>query len=402
MPRPMDGLLVALGLLASACGHGAQEPQEEVSAKAPHPEITPYVEFLRESAGDPVAYVARLLDDRDLVILCERAHPEATQYELFAELLADERVGGRISAVFTELGGRNLQPELDEILLDRSLPEAEARQRLLRLYRDLTFWPTWDNTNFFDFLLEVRALNRSRPAGREVRVVLADVEFSWQGLDREGYQAFRAGLGGWDRAMAECIIDEVAAMEEGTKALVIMNYRHAFNDFVFDDGRKGNNVGRYLFEAFPGRVANVMLSSLAVQAGSTDEDVHLEPIQGGKWDAAFQLLGVEEAAFDFAGSPFGSDQFDYFPFRTQTVTYEDVFTGFIYYRPLAAHVFRSPVPGFLDEDYRPELRRRLEVAGIELSDEDLAELMAPSPTETRYDTLDAMEARIGQWLGDEG
>jgi hypothetical protein len=35
-------------------------------------------------------------------------------------------------------------------------------------------------------------------------------------------------------------------------------------------------------------------------------------LQDGKWDAAFAVLGYPSLGFDFQGSPFGSDEFDYF------------------------------------------------------------------------------------------
>lgn len=396
--------LLILSTLLGACGSGAPAPPRAPSdaGAAAAPEIEPYVDFLRSGVADPVDYVLGLFDDHDVVILCERAHPEATQYELIQDLVRDPRFTERVGLVFTEIGGRDLQPELDALLATPGLSPDEVSRRLIPIYRELSFHPLWKYVNFFEFLRSTYGLNQTLPPDRRVRVVFTDLSFRWEGMTEERYAAFRETLGGRDREMAERIVDvleeEAAREPEPVKALVIMNYRHAFGDFAFDDGRKGDNVGRHLFEAFPGRVANVMLNSMAVLAGSTDAEVRLEPIRGGRWDAAFRVAGVSEAGFDFQGSPFGRDRFDFFPFRTETVRYEDVFQGFVFFRPLAEHRYLSPVPGLLDEDFLPELLRRHEIAGSELSDAELEELLADEPTVETYDRPEAIEAMISRWI----
>ena len=69
-----------------------------------------------------------------------------------------------------------------------------------------------------------------------------------------------------------------------------MNYRHAFNDFAFSDGSKGDNVGRYLFEAYPGRVANVWFNSFGLLPGTTDRNPILAPIQEGRFTVRIRAL----------------------------------------------------------------------------------------------------------------
>jgi hypothetical protein len=206
--------------------------------------------------------------------------------------------------------------------------------------------------------------------------------------------------------MAEAIIEDVRKRDdEGggpTKALVIMNYRHAFNDFAFADGTRGDNVGRYLFEAFPGRVANVMLNNLALLPGTTDSAPVSEPIQKGKWDAAFRVAAIEEAGFDFAGSPFGEDPFDYFAFRPHSVRYEDVFDGFVFFRPLAEHRLKTGIPGMFDDGFDAEARRRFAITGRTVADADFEAMIANAaePLVERYDDTEKIEVMISGWLED--
>jgi hypothetical protein len=398
--------VLLLILCAAACGTGEGPPPGDLPS--PPPAIAPYVDHLRAGVEDPVDYVLDLFDSRDLVILCERWHPEATQYDFFWEVVSDPRFVDRVGRVFTELGSRNLQEDLDRLMASTDLDEAAVRAGLLPIYRDLVIHPGWDNTNFFEFLVRVHGLNRTLPAGQRVEVLFSDLELHWKEMSPEAFQEFRETvLPERDRRMADAIIDGVRAADAAgaglSKALVIMNFRHAFNDFTFEDGSRGDNVGRYLFEAFPGRVANVMLNAVALLPGTTDSEAVYEPLQKGKWDAAFRFAAIEEGAFDFAGTPFGQDGFDFFSFRPHSRTYEEVFTGFVFWRPLAEHRMVTGIPGLFD-GFAEEYRRRIEVVGSEVDEEALEAAMAASasPVSEGYGELQRLESMIAEWLEPEG
>lgn len=394
----------SLSILAAAVGVAAAGATGPPPTELSDP-LAPYVEFLTDGVQDPVDYVIGLFEDHDLVILCERWHPETTQYELFREVISDPRFAEQAGAVFTELGARNLQGDLDEIMATPDLDRAAVGRRLLPIFRDLGLHPFWDSTNFFEFLRGIYELNRGRPPERHVAVRLSDIPIDWSVMTTASYVRYREKtVANRDRLIAEKIIEDVRAMDreagEPAKALVIMNYRHAFNDFAFADGSKGDNVGRYLFEAFPGRVANVMLNSVGLLPGTTDFEAVTQPIQEGRWDAAFRSAGVEEAGFDFAGSPFGRDSFDYFPFRPHDATYEDVFDGFVFYRPLPEHRLVSGIPGLFDDGFEAEARRRFAVVGRAVADTDFMEMVAAAnePMVESYDELSRYEAVIDRWL----
>ena len=114
----------------------------------------------------------------------------------------------------------------------------------------------------------------------------------------------------------------ISTIESDTikKSLIIMNYRHAF--------LTRGNVGFYLNRKYPGNVANVMIN--------TPTPTRLfSPVQNGYWDVAIEQVTPVEYAFDFNGSPFGEDNFDYaFASRKFGLKYKDMFTGIIFYKSL--------------------------------------------------------------------
>jgi hypothetical protein len=164
--------------------------------------------------------------------------------------------------------------------------------------------------------------------------------------------------------MAEQILAKFEAIQNSSdprkKALVIMNYRHAFPHIEVTRGsrtKRFQNTAGFLMEARPDNVANVMLNSIRILPGSTDSKVSMSAIQNGKWDAAFAALGNPDVGFDFDSSPFGEDAFDYFPIPTGN-KYKDVFTGFVFYKPLQEHKCAMGIPGLFDGGFAIEMQRR--------------------------------------------
>jgi len=386
-----------------ACATG-DAPPEQV---AYDPTLRPYVDFLSQGHPTPADYVLGLFDDHDLVIVCERFHGETTQWDLLFELVRDERFSSRVGHVFTELGVSNLQPALDELMATPALDDGELKRRLLGIYRDLSFHPMWAKSNFFDFLARVYRLNRTLEPGHRIAIHFSDMPFEWEGMTAERYTSFQGTLDERDRVLARQVIDGFRTLETSgdprKKALVVMNFRHAFNDFVDDSGKRTENVGRYVFEAFPRRVANVMLNAVALLPGTTDAGPVVAATQEGRWDAAFAVLGDSELAFDFRGSPFGEDPFDYHFRYVGTAKYADVFDGFVFYKPLREHRHHYTVPGLFDETFLVEYPRRLAAAGrsvktAEEMPEYAAEFEARRPV--LYDDMEKLQAQIDRWLGE--
>jgi hypothetical protein len=319
------------------------------------PVIRPYVDFLRRQKTGPVDYIMRLFDEHDVVILCERMHPEWTQYELVERIIRDPRFVDRVGHVFTEIGTSSLRPYVVQMLLGEKLGD----EQVLHVYRNMA--DVWPNANFGELLRDVHALNVRLPPHRRVMVHPSGMPFEWEGMTAERYRAAQAALPDRDRVMAEQIIEAVRGLKGRTRALVIMNYRHAFRPFP--DGNKGDNVGRYLHEAFPGKVANVLLNQMHPTLFAGDRRAMFAPIQEGKWDAAFAVVQDRAVGFDLASSPFGGDEFDFFPFRLGRATYEQMFTGFVFYEPLTRHRMVVGIPGLLADGFAATLDARLAIAG---------------------------------------
>jgi hypothetical protein len=398
-----------MGMLSVLIAFRAAYP---AAPQDPDRPIETYIDFIISHKQDPVDYVLGLFEDADIVILCERAHPEITQYELILDIIRDKRFIEKAGHIFTEIGRSDIQPEVESLLVSEKLPENEAGEGLLHIIRNLQHSPLWECTNYFDLLRSVYSLNKTLPLEMKIHIYPSNMPFSWKGMTKEKYAEFyKSKPRVRDQVIAEQIIRKYHEILNSDsprkKILVIMNYRHAFPhlDVMIGSQKKHvANVGGFLMKEFPGKVANVMLNSIRILA-ATEKEMSWTAVQDGKWDAAFARAGNPDIGFDFKGSPFGDDAFDYFPYR-HDYTYSDIFTGFIFYKPLEEHIMRNGIPGIFNAAFKKEFIERHRIADEKTTpDEKIEKLMEELGKihEFSYDDKERMgesdyKERIRKWL----
>ena len=357
--------------------HAVSQPDTRTQGRP----IDEYVKFIKVHKQNPIDYILGLFKEYDIVILCERAHPETTQYELITNILKDKRFIEKAGHVFTEVGRSNLQPDIEDFLMNDRLSEENKKKRVLFLIRNLQHSPLWDYTNYFDLLNDIYDINKTLPLKKKIHLYPSNMPFSWEGMTPEKYAEFyKKKPIVRDKVLADQIIEKYKEiLKSGTKrnkVLVIMNYRHSFPhlDVTIEvQERHIENVGGFLMEEFPGKVANVMLNSIRILA-ATDTDMSWTALQDGKWDAAFAMAGNPDMGFDFKNSPFGSDSFDYFPFQ-HDYTYNDIFVGFVFYKPLEKHVMQYGIPRIFDAEFIEEFTKRHRIKNEKITQKEIDEMI---------------------------
>ena len=362
-------LTIAAALLVggAGCVSGAKDGRSicHPVVRQYDPAIEPYVSFLQTQSTGPVDYIMGLFKKYDIVILCERWHMEMTQYDMIYQLISDPRFIEEVGVIFTETGTVALQSDLDEFMEAHDLSPEEVARRAVHIMRNASsYWPFWEKRNFYDLLVKLHALNRELSKdSKRIRWYFTDIPCSWEGGTKEGCVATRWLMFRRDLIEAECVIKERRrrlAAGEPSKCLVIMNYRHAFGQHIrHKNGRGVKNTAAYIFEAFPGETANVLINTAIVTSA------HMDLIHEGRWDAAFEALGNPDVGFDLDGSPFGTDSFDLYRVdlapETAALPYQDMFTGFVFYKPLRGFHMVFGAPGLIDESFLETVRQRCEL-----------------------------------------
>ena len=90
-----------------------------------------------------------------------------------------------------------------------------------------------------------------------------------------------------------------------------------------------------------------------------------ELVANGKWDAAFRFTGNKNIGFDMKNTPFGKTQFDMYNFggtAYETVNFEYIFDGMVFYEPIENFEEVVGIPGiFDDKEFVKEFYRRIAI-----------------------------------------
>ena len=322
------------------------------------PKIEEYVDFINDCNTSPVDYVMGLFDRYDIVILGERDHRDTTQYDLIEQIMSDPRFIDQVGLIMTEVGVYNMTGTVDCIVNASYASDREFETALWDAYQNLDYTPLWENTNFHQYLCSVYRINKRLPTEKKLHISCTDVPFSWhqtEGLTHEQFQDFLHIWDYKDIVMGNNALTELYKLFDGPdprkKALIIFNSPHSF--LTGPNSRPAPYAGQIIAERFPGRVANVAINWAKRRNG------YRGLTQNGKWDAAFAACGNKSIGFDLAGTPFGEDRFDLRPgYFKKRLEYKEVYTGFIFYKPVGEWVFGIGIPNMADAGFVDELVRR--------------------------------------------
>jgi hypothetical protein len=332
-------------------------------------ETKEYASFIKIHSQDPVDYVFSLFEKYDLVVLSERMHPEYSQYELILKIISDKRFADKIGNIYTECGSISFQDTLNNYLNTVFTNEDSLNKATALLQRNSNaIWPLWVNTNLFDLLKLVNKLNSNSVDSLKINWYFTDIQVNWETMTPSNYQK-QVQNDSRDKIMADHIINvyknKLLKNERRKKGLVIMNFRHGYGLIGDDKGEKirhyfnKTNTTAFLMDSLPNKVCNVMISTVSMQFG-----ILFTPIQNGKWDRAFSIIGNPDIGFDFVNSPFGQDKFDGFVGNpSDELKYKDVFTGFIFYKPLEQHIKKEGFPYML-YNFEDSLIRRAKCVSL--------------------------------------
>lgn len=328
-----------------------------------NPAIVPYINYLNNNSTTAKEYIFTLFKTHDIVIICERMHTEFTQYDFLMDIISDKRFINEVGNVFTEVGVSSLNPSLNIFLHTKNLSKDKQHEQILGYRRDLMWSVLWEPSSYTYLLESLYNLNNDLPADDAVNLYPSDIPFVWKKADSSYIKTEVIPLiKSRDSIIASQVIKQFDIIKNSSskhnKALVIMNYRHAFNNnFYVKDGRQIKNVAWFLFKQYGNGAANVLLN-----CNWFDMKDSSLLIQHGKWDAAFAANGNKALGFNFINTPFGKDSFDLWAPGNAGFTYQDVFTGFVFYNPIEDQKLITGVPGFLDSAYLDEFFRRYRLA----------------------------------------
>ncbi|MDD4148932.1 MAG: hypothetical protein PHE33_02775 [Bacteroidales bacterium] len=337
----------------------------------PNDSIKPYVDFLNNTTLlSPKDYVLKSFEDKDIIVLCERDHREFKQYEMIVDIIKDKRFLGN---VYTEVGVFNAGKQINDFLLKENLTDSEIKENLLAIFRNLDMFSLWPNYNYYYLLESIYQINQQRQLKEKIHLFPLDVMFSWDSIKcNEQYNMFLDMMEPQNNFAP--VIDRNAIMAQHfikkygqekyynpnkKKALVIMNTYHAYTRIPkyipLPTEPNTYSTGEYIYKTFPNSTKGIMINYYP-----TSDNPKL--IADGKWDAAFRFIGNKNVGFDLMNTPFGDTKFNMYNFggnAYETVNFEFIFDGLVYYEPIENFELIVGIPGiFDDKEFVKEFYRR--------------------------------------------
>lgn len=333
-----------------------------------HYTLQPYVDFLKTQNQSPIDYILRLFDRYDVVIIGERNHPEATQYNFIRELILSPEFTGKVGHIMTEVGSNNYTDAVNQVLHTNYSTDSQFEKELIQVLRDCETQVLWPRTTFWELLKLIYQNNRMRPLSHALDITFLNPAWKWSSPNATTSNEFETMYASTDRQnydviMAENAINALYRFFESPrkKTLIILNVPHHLKACEYWP----HTTTSCIMARFPGRVATVKLNNFITRSDSTG--IELLPVANGRWDAAFAAMDNRPVGFDLQDSPFGRDGFDGYDQRPkirEKITYQDMFDGYIFYNPVEKMYNMSGIPGLVDAPFIPELLRRYELRGI--------------------------------------
>ncbi|PKQ62709.1 hypothetical protein BZG02_10880 [Labilibaculum filiforme] len=329
-----------------------------------------YDTFLKQDHPTPNNYLKSIFKQKDIVVFCERDHPETTQYDFFYGLVSQNWFIENVGTIIIEVATQSIQKELDDYLINGN------NTLLLSICRNNTHSPLWQKTNFHDFLKRIHTLNFSLKKEQRIRIIGADIPFNWSNIknktDLANFKNSSVYLNR-DESMSTFIIDWYKkAPKIKNKALVIMNYRHSYGNLYSTSAQNSYtpNCYRFIRIALPEISTNVFLNRFTYSKFLGLRKKHGK----GKWDKSFLKNDNKPLGFALKDSPFGIDLFDDYPYLKTDLKWQDFFDHFIFYNPINEFINSFGVKNLVDDSFKSELTRRYRLFGNKLSDKKILKI----------------------------
>lgn len=324
--------------------------------KGYNPELEPYISFINEQHTEPLDYLLNKYTTHDVIVFGERDHRDITQYYFIEKLINTEAFYKQVGVIYTETGSSNYNDTLNKILQNRRLSEAEIDNKLIEIYREISYQVFWEKHNFFYLWKTIYKFNQLHP-DYPIELQMTSHPFDWSNITDTAVCRAKTNEVEqfYDESMADYFLNHFKSIQDSSrnKAFVIMNYPHSLRKWASLDNVQYNSMfGSYIDNELGDRVCYLIANPYIFNT--------LQPLAHGKWDAAFKYCQNKTIGFDFKNSPFGKDTFDVWS-ENGILSFEELYDGMLYINPISECQNVIGLAGFLDKGFSKEYMRRVKL-----------------------------------------
>ncbi len=312
--------------------------------------LKPFVEFLKNKAEEPKAFVMKVMAEYKVTIIGE-IHHRPRYWAFNSSLVTEPDFPQHIGTIYLEL------PSNDQELVDQFLDADKCDTApVIEMLRD-NLWMGWPDQAMLDFFITVWMVNQNLEPQDRLQIVLVDMQRPWSQIEK------RQDLGRYsvnrDKFMAENILKDLHEHPQDKRnTLFIVGVGHTALNFEYFEEAPVMTAGWYLRQRLGPENVYAVFQHRCVQTnmGRVDGRLCL-----GLFDSAFAAVGNKPMIFPLDIGPFGKDQYDADPDRPVSSTYKDGFNAYLHLGPLETEIFSPLIAGFYTDDFVKELERRYQL-----------------------------------------
>ncbi|MEE9370750.1 MAG: hypothetical protein V3W45_04685 [Sedimentisphaerales bacterium] len=312
--------------------------------------LKPFVEFLKNKAEEPKAFVMKVMAEYKVTIIGE-IHHRPRYWAFNSSLVTEPDFPQHIGTIYLEL------PSNDQELVDQFLDADKCDTApVIEMLRD-NLWMGWPDQAMLDFFITVWMVNQNLEPQDRLQIVLVDMQRPWSQIEK------RQDLGRYsvnrDKFMAENILKDLHEHPQDKRnTLFIVGVGHTALNFEYFEEAPVMTAGWYLRQRLGPENVYAVFQHRCVQTnmGRVDGRLCL-----GLFDSAFAAVGNKPMIFPLDIGPFGKEQYDAAPDRPVSSTYKDGFNAYLHLGPLETEIFSPLIAGFYTDDFVKELERRYQL-----------------------------------------
>ncbi|HTO35025.1 MAG TPA: hypothetical protein VLZ72_02220, partial [Flavobacterium sp.] len=274
----------------------------------------------------------------------------------------------------------------------------------------------WEKYNYYHLLNEIYNINKIREPKDKILLFPTDVAFDWNEYTTpEKYTIFDNLLEnsyfGLDRdvIMGKNFVRfyEFAKQRnpQRKQALVIQNTYHAYvripTYLPLPSKPDIYSTGEYIYKTYPEQTFCIYINFL--KSGSFDSLSN-----NGIIDASFAYTKTDNIGFDLKNTPVGNTVFDLYNFggNYDTVNYDYIFDGMIFYKPVTEMVLKWNIPNIYPKEWEEQYFKRMAVS-YDLTveevkkDKNISDLKAVNisyENKLNEDALQKIDHQISKWI----
>lgn len=330
----------------------------------------------------PMDYVTNRLEKSDLLVFDDGFHSALEPFIFYEDMVKNKVISEKLDFIFIEVFHMDTQDNLDAYF---AAPEKDF-SLLHEVFQNDYSGYGWPYESYLNLLSVIWDIRQTPSLKNKLQVIAVSPPIYWKAIEtRRDYDVFLKTLDSRDYFMYHEINTSMENFKQGKKGVFLTNTRHAYKNIKNKEGETYWNTNTFFNHFNPGRTFsirfhNLFLSIVEKRVGEPSknsaeglENFEFNWVQAanGLWERAFLNNNQLPVGLGLKNNVFGKTPYlgnHALNMQKQTLM-SDAYDGLIFLKPVEEMKKSERTAFFITEEFKKELKRRIEILeGEGLSD----------------------------------